>query len=284
MSEAGNGRGWSGDGIDLDAYLARIGHEGERAPTLAVLRALQRAHVTSIPFENFNAVLGKPVALDIATVQERLVGGGRGGYCYEHVVLFAAALERLGFEFTALIGRVTLGSDKILPATHALLGVRPVDDDGLWLCDVGFGAGPLEPIEIVDGTEVDLDGWRFRMERRDGVLGVDHWWLHQFREDGWEDRHTFTLTEQYPFDYAVGSHFVSTNPRSPFVRRVFAQKFTATGHHRLDGNVWTTFGPDGSWTERKIEPGELAGVLAEPFGIVPDEDELVRLREGLASD
>ncbi|GAA0596462.1 arylamine N-acetyltransferase family protein [Streptomyces crystallinus] len=276
-------RGWSGDLLDLDAYLARTGYEGERAPTLAALRGLQRAHVTSIPFENVNALLGKPVALDLETVQERLVRGGRGGYCYEHVVLFAAALERLGFEFTPLIGRVTLGSDKILPATHALIAVRPADDDRLWLCDVGFGAGPLEPIEIADGVEVDLDGWRFRMVRGETTLGVDQWWLHQYGQDGWAHRHTFTLTPQYPIDYAVGSHFVSTHSRSPFTARLFVQKFTATHHHQLDATTWRTFRPDGSATERKIEPAELGRVLADEFGITVEAAELAHLEQGLAS-
>ncbi|WP_371656164.1 MULTISPECIES: arylamine N-acetyltransferase [unclassified Streptomyces] len=284
MTEARNdGRGWSGDRLDLDAYLARIGYEGERTPTLEVLRGLQRAHVTSIPFENANAVLGKLVALDIETVQDRLVRGGRGGYCYEHVVLFASALERLGFEFTGLIGRVTLGNTKVLPATHALIAVRLADDDRLWLCDVGFGSGPLAPIEIADGVEVDLDGWQYRMERRAGVLGIDEWWLHQYGENGWIDRHTFTLLPQYPIDYAVGSHFVSTHSRSPFTTRLFTQKFSATQCHRLDAVTWTTYGPDGSAVERKIEPAELGRVLAEEFGIVVDGEELAQLEQGLAS-
>lgn len=285
MSEAANdGRGWSGERLDLEAYLARIGYEGERAPTLEVLRGLQRGHVTSIPFENGNALLGKPVALDLETVQDRLVRGSRGGYCYEHVVLFTSVLERLGFEFTNLIGRVTLGKPKLLPATHALIAVRPSDDDRLWLCDVGFGSGPLEPIEIADGVEVDFDSWRYRMERREGVLGIDEWWLHQYGEKGWTDRHTFTLLPQYPVDYAVGSHFVSTHSRSPFTTRLFAQKFTATHCHRLDAANWTTYGPDGTAVERKVEPAELGRVLAEEFGIVVEDDELVRLEQGLASD
>ncbi|MFF1476871.1 arylamine N-acetyltransferase [Streptomyces sp. NPDC058301] len=283
MTETGKGRDWSGDRLDLDAYLARIGYEGERAPTLEVLRGLQRGHVTTIPFENVNAVLGKPVALDIETVQDRLVRGGRGGYCYEHVVLFASVLERLGFEFTALIGRVTLGNDKVLPATHALIAVRPADDDRLWLCDVGFGSGPLAPIEIADGVEVDLDGWRFRMVREEGPLGVDQWWLYQYGRDGWTHRHTFTLTPQYHFDYVVGSHFVSTHSRSPFTTRLFTQKFSATHHHHLDAATWTTFRPDGSATERKIEPAELGRVLADEFEIAVEGEELAHLEQGLAS-
>ncbi|MEU5049008.1 arylamine N-acetyltransferase [Streptomyces sp. NPDC021096] len=274
---------WNGDLLDLDAYLDRIGYHGERAPTLDLLRALHRGHVTSIPFENLNAVLGVPVLLDVESVQDKLVRGSRGGYCFEHVVLFAAVLERLGFEFSAMSGRVTLGADKILPATHALLAVTAADDERLWLCDVGFGCGPLEPIELADGTEVDYEGWKFRLERRPGVFGIDDWWLYQLKAGGWEDRHTFTLNPQYTIDYVVGSHYVSTHARSPFVKRPFAQRFTGAHHRRLDATTLTTFRPDGSSTERKIEPAELGQVLEEEFGISVDAGDLARLRDGLRS-
>ncbi|RII15820.1 N-acetyltransferase [Streptomyces sp. YIM 130001] len=40
---------------------------------------------------------------------------GRGGYCYERTVLFAAALEKLGFRFTAVSARVQLGADAGTP-------------------------------------------------------------------------------------------------------------------------------------------------------------------------
>lgn len=64
---------WNGDDLDLEAYLSRIGFDGERAPTVATLRALVAAHTTSIPFENFEAVLGRPVPLDLETLQDKLV-------------------------------------------------------------------------------------------------------------------------------------------------------------------------------------------------------------------
>ncbi|QES51708.1 acetyltransferase [Streptomyces venezuelae] len=279
-----HGGHWDGDALDLDAYLGRLGHTGQRTPTLEVLRALHRAHVTSIPFENVNAVLGIPLPLDLESVQDKLVRSRRGGYCYEHVTLFAAALERLGFRFTALIGRVTLGNEKILPATHALLAVQPSDDERTWLCDVGFGGGPLGPVELADGAEADFAGWRFRMERRARVLGVDEWWLHQYGADGWLDRHTFTLLPQYPIDYVVGSHFVGSHPRSPFVKRLFAQHFSADRHQLIDGLNWIQVLPDGTRSEQKLEVTDLQRVLDEEFGIELDAGVIARLPVGTDSD
>ncbi|MQA17573.1 MAG: arylamine N-acetyltransferase, partial [Pseudonocardiaceae bacterium] len=53
------------------------------------LRRLHRAHALSIPFENLDVMLGRGVDIELNAVQAKLVAGGRGGYCYEHNLLFA---------------------------------------------------------------------------------------------------------------------------------------------------------------------------------------------------
>jgi len=279
--------GWDGEQLDLDAYLHRIGFDGDPAPTLAALRALHRGHVTSIPFENLEIMLGRGVPLDLASVQDKLVRRRRGGYCFEHTRLFAAALERLGFGFTALTGRVSMGSEnKFRPATHALLSVQTADDDRAWLCDVGFGAGPLEPLEFTDGASATQGGgWRYRLERL-GALDerVPHvaWWsLFQApapgTADGWVDRHNFTETPSFPIDYEVGNHFVATHPRSPFSARPYVQRYAADVHHALDDLTLTTSRPDGSTDKRELSPSELPAVLADVFDIVLDASDAARL-------
>src|SRR5437879_25285 len=49
---------------------------------------------------------GRPVPLDLASLQAKLVGARRGGYCYELNPLLAAALEALGFAVVKLGARV----------------------------------------------------------------------------------------------------------------------------------------------------------------------------------
>ncbi|MFG1997653.1 arylamine N-acetyltransferase [Spirillospora sp. NPDC048911] len=274
---ADDGYGWNGGELDLDAYLARIGFGGDRAPTLETLRALQRGHTTSIPFENLEIILGRSIPLDLKALQDKLVQNRRGGYCYEHTLLFAAALERLGFGVTALSARVTMGAAAIRPATHAVLRVTTAGDDRVWLCDVGFGAGPHAPIEFTDGAEILEDGWRFRLERGTGELNTDLWVLHQAGPEGWLDRHTFTLNPQYTLDYVVGSHYVSTSPRSPFTTRPYAQRFTAEALHVLDGTTWTTTRPDGTAETREVEQSELPRLLDEVFDVALDPADAAKL-------
>src|ERR1700722_4890159 len=143
--------------LDLDAYLCRIGYTGPRTPTIDVLRAIHRAHLQTIPFENLDALAGTPVHLDLPRIEAKLVHGRRGGLCFEQNSLLAAALEALGFTTTSLAARVHL-ADKISGRHHMLLDVA-VDGES-WLADVGFGFnGFLEPLPR-SGAIVEQSGWR----------------------------------------------------------------------------------------------------------------------------
>src|SRR5687767_414488 len=80
-------------------------HRPARAD-LATLQELALLHPIAIPFENLNPLLRRPVRLDIASIQDKLVRGRRGGWCYEHNLLFGTALTALGFDVTGLSARV----------------------------------------------------------------------------------------------------------------------------------------------------------------------------------
>ncbi|WP_028811849.1 arylamine N-acetyltransferase family protein [Streptomyces flavidovirens] len=269
---------WNGDALDLDAYLAHLGYEGDRSPTLETLRELHRAHVLSVRWENLDAVLRGDVPLGLATLQSKMIGNARGGYCFEHVSLYAAALERLGFTFFAVLGRIRMGSPKLLPTTHAML---IVDIDGRrWLSDTGFGASPLEPIEMrADGTgTATADGvWAYRLRRGEVTPGAEGWTLYQpAREgesddtgDGWMARHTFTLDPQYPVDFRMANHFIATSSHSPFSYRPFIQRVHPDRLHLLDNRTLTTVRPgaDGGPEVRVLEAEEVPKVLSDVFGI-----------------
>src|SRR5207253_418182 len=82
--------------FDLAAYLARIGLEGDLAPSVDVLRRIHRAHATAIPFENLDIQLGRPILLDTPSLEAKLVRANRGGYCFEQNHLLMAALRSVG--------------------------------------------------------------------------------------------------------------------------------------------------------------------------------------------
>ena len=49
--------------------------------------------MSRIPFENLDVLLGRPIRIDLASIQAKLVAASRGGYCFEHARLFAAVLD-----------------------------------------------------------------------------------------------------------------------------------------------------------------------------------------------
>ncbi|MCK1796824.1 arylamine N-acetyltransferase [Streptomyces sp. XM4193] len=282
---------WDSDLLDLDAYLRRVDHHGERAATVGTLHALHRAHMLHIPFENLEIIAGRPVRLDLPSLERKMVRGRRGGYCFEHVLLFGAALEALGFGVEGFIGRVRLGQGDgpDLSETHAVLRVTTPDTGQRWLSDVGFGSAALAPVEFADGAEVSAGGRRWRLRKEDewhwvlqqlvAVGGTDGSGSRSGGDDGSGavveavDQHAFTLSPRRPVDYEVGNFYVSTWPRSPFVTRPFVTRVTAEGVvHSLDGLNHRVTLPDGSVTdERTYSPQEVPTALEGVFGVELDD-------------
>lgn len=273
---------WHGRELDLDAYLARVGLSGDLPPTLDTLRAVHRAHLAAIPFENLQIVLGRPVLLDVPSLADKMVREPRGGYCYEQNLLLAAALDRLGFSVTGFAARVLSGgAGAPRPATHALLRVDL--EEGPRLADVGFGGGGLlEPVPFADGHQEVQGGWGLRLDRVSEV-GEDEWLLRSFDGRGWRPLYSFSSTAMVRQDYAIFSHHLATHPRSPFRGRLMVQRIGPGAQHMLMNTTLTTTAPDGTQEEREVPVEEVGRVLQEVFGIGLDQEERAvvekRLRE-----
>lgn len=248
--------------LDLDAYFARIGYTGPHEPTLATLKQLQFAHGTSVPFENLDIQLGRPILIDLESIQAKIVKARRGGYCFEQNTLLAAALERLGFGVTLLSARVRLGASRVLPRTHMLLAVDAQDER--WLVDVGFGTGgPLAPLPFAPEQVAEQPLWSFRLREEGGG-----WVLQSLREGAWQDLYVFTLEPQYPIDFEMANHYVSTHPASRFVQTLTAQKQSPEACFLLRNRELTII-RRGEKSVREISDDEaLLGVLKETFGLV----------------
>ncbi|MCX5386112.1 arylamine N-acetyltransferase [Streptomyces sp. NBC_00083] len=272
-SQRGESRMWNGQDVDLDAYFRRIGYDGDASPTLDTLRELHRAHVTTIPFENLNAALGRPVPLDVKSLMGKLVGQARGGYCYEQNSLFAAVLERLGFTFAARGARVRRrDAASITPVTHALL-IATVDGQP-WLCDTGFGhQGPLEPVPLRDGAVVEQGGWTYGIASDGDGAHV----LRTRRPGGWTDLYAFTPGPLYPADFTVMNHYSSSHPQSRFVGQVVVQRAAPGVRRALVRDEFTTSRTDGTMDWRSVSADELGRLLSEAFDIVMEQEDLVQL-------
>jgi N-hydroxyarylamine O-acetyltransferase len=244
-----------------DAYFARVGHAGSRNATHATLDTVHLAHATTIPFENLDIFLGRPIRTDLESVQAKLVHAHRGGYCFEQNTLFAAMLRHLGFAVTCLAARVRLGSTRLLPRTHMVLKVEA--EGRPWLADVGFGTGGLiRPIAFAHGAESQQSTWHYRLVNENGL-----WVLQSQLPGGWLDLYAFTEEPQEAVDYEVANHYVSTHPDSRFTQTLTVQRSALDVRYRLANREWTVTRAGVETLHTLADEGELLRVLEETFGL-----------------
>ncbi|EME19741.1 arylamine N-acetyltransferase family protein [Rhodococcus triatomae] len=249
--------------FDLDAYLARIGFDGERAPTRATLDALAAHHTAAIPFENLDPFRGVVNRLDPESLQAKLVHGGRGGYCFEHGLLLQAALRALGFTATGLAARVLWGSPDqgAIPArTHMLL---LVDLDGEQrVIDTGFGGMTLTgTLRLERDTAQDTPLEPFRLVDLHGD------WAMQARVgDEWKTTYRFDLHPQHPIDYEPTNWYLCTWPESRFVSTLMAARATDDRRFALAGRRLSVHHLDGTTEKNTIaDVDEFRSVLTRDF-------------------
>ena len=250
--------------FDLGAYLRRINYSGATPPDSETLKGLHHAHIEAIPFENLEIQMGGSIALDLATLQAKMVGRRRGGYCFEHNTLFSTALRSIGFDVETCEARVRQGAEGATrPRTHMVLRVHC--EGRTWLADVGFGGdGLIEPIPM-DGNPVEQAGVWYRVAR-ENTLRI----LQRAAGGPWEDLYAIQPDPVFPIDYEAGNWLTSTHPQSPFVLNVTAQRMVGGTRHILR-NLTYSIARGGDVQTREIARAELIPLLRHTFGIdVPD--------------
>lgn len=250
---------------DLDAYFARIGYAGPRAPTLATLNGIVAAHAQAIPFENLDVLLNRGINLEPAAIERKLIHSRRGGYCFEQNTLLLSVLEALGFQVKPISARVRVQRprDFTPPRTHMFLRVEL--DGESWLADVGLGSSSLtSAIRLNIAAEQATPHEPRRIVREGARL------FHQVRlGNEWSDVCEFTLEEMPPIDRELANWFTSTHPLSHFRNRLVAARAAPAGVRlAVLNNEFTVRHADGRADKREIKtPDELLAILAENFGL-----------------
>ncbi len=249
--------------IDIDAYCARVGYDGPRHATLATLRELHSLQPQSIAFENLDPLLKRPVRLDPASLEQKMLHGGRGGYCFEQNLLFAHALRELGFKVTELAARVlwNVPPGVNTPRSHMLL---LVDLEGEpYLADVGFGGNVLTaPLLLEFGKEQETPHEPFQVVK-DGDR-----YLLQFKMRGeWVKLYRFDLSEQLQPDHEQGNWFVSTHPQSIFVNGLLGARAEPRRRYALANNVLSVHELSGGSEKRTLNAREMRDALGDLFKV-----------------
>ena len=255
--------------FDLEAYLARIGYDGPRVPTLETLTHVHERHAQTIPFENLDVVLGRPIPLDLPSLEQKLIHARRGGYCFEQNSLFAAALRTLGFTVAPMLARVrwSVPAGVTTPQTHMALRVEV--DGRPWLADAGFGGNGLMAPLALDTTEVQLT---CHEPRRLVPHGRNV--LQQIQIAGtWTDVYVLYLDEAFPIDFEVANWFTSAHPASRFRQNLMAARAEGGLRFALLNRDLTIRRIDGTAEKRTLAShDELLETLVTRFGLVLPAD------------
>lgn len=243
--------------MNVSRYLARIGFTENPCVDATTLRALHRAHLLTIPYENLDIHLGRELVLDEAHIFEKLVIERRGGWCFEMNGLLAWALRDLGFDVRLLGGAVN----------RALVGERAernhlvllVQLEQPYLVDVGFGNGFLEPLPLVEG-EYEQDGFVYKLRR-----GEERWQFENHANGG--PGFDFTLAPHALSDFAEQCHELQTSPDSGFVRLTVCHRRTPDGVVSLRGAVLARVTANGETTSTITSAEEYAQTLRTEFDL-----------------
>ena len=215
-------------------YLRRVGQAAPADASIDTLRRLHLAHRETFLFENLSIQTGGGISVALPDLERKFLDEGRGGYCFEHNTLFAAALREAGFESRTLLGRVRRGPPERWARTHMVLRVAIGGE--IWLADVGFGAvGLVDPIPLRDGATAGQGGFTSRLRRE------AHAWILSIQEAaGTEtDLYEFSEEPQTPMDVEVANHFTSTHPESIFRKTLTIQRTARDGRTILRSDVLT---------------------------------------------
>lgn len=146
--------------IAIEEYHTRIGIEPDSVTRTDrdTLARLQRAHVTSVPFENL-AIVGDPtdmgsddgIVLSVPQLHEKILERERGGYCFELNGLYHSFLAALGYKIDRIPARIVGDDGAGPPANHH---TNIVTLDQRYIVDVGMGTPAMRRPTPLSGEAV----------------------------------------------------------------------------------------------------------------------------------
>lgn len=263
--------------IAIEEYHTRIGIEPDSVTRTDrdTLARLQRAHVTSVPFENL-AIVGDPtdmgsddgIVLSVPQLHEKILERERGGYCFELNGLYHSFLAALGYKIDRIPARIVGDDGAGPPANHH---TNIVTLDQRYIVDVGMGTPAMRrPTPLSGETVTDEVGVTWRVvgsDRPDETFRAEY--LAPTEPD-WATRYVFSDDPCELVYFRATNDYLQTAPESTFTGDPVVTIATETGHRRLSGDRLTeSILTDTPPTERSrtISPEEWHETLETEFGL-----------------
>jgi N-hydroxyarylamine O-acetyltransferase len=251
-------------GVRLEEYFRRVGYEGEAAATLETLRDLHRLHAQAIPFENLSPFLGEPVKLDLESLEDKLVGAKRGGWCFEQNLFFSHVLRAIGFDVKTLAARVRWNVPPGVTTARSHMLMLVAIGGERFIADVGFGGLTLTaPLRLAVDVEQPTMHEFHRLAASGGAFVLEAKIAGE-----WQELYVFDLHEQLQADYEVSNWYLAHFPQSQFVTGILAARADPDRRHTLRNTRYSIHHASGETERRHLgSVAELKAVLQGPFRI-----------------
>jgi N-hydroxyarylamine O-acetyltransferase len=248
--------------VNLNAYLERIGITGPIEPDLEGLEKLQRAHLSTVPFENLDVHAKRGVGTEDAVTVDKVVRRRRGGWCFELNGAFATLLTGLGYEVERYAATVLHPPISPIP-THLTLRVQI---DRPYLVDVGFGDSFIRPLPLDSPGPHDGGTGQYHFLFEDGVTTL----LSLDSDGSSTPQYRFDSVALQPSDFERASTHLQTAPGLRWTQTRFATRLIDGGPDRvtlLEDQI--KFRRDGVWREEPVARETWPDLLAEWFDLSP---------------
>lgn len=248
----------------IDELLKHIGIDHRPDRDAAGLAQVHRAYVSTLAYDGITAQLGEHTPIDPYRLIERTLTTGRGGYCFEINTILLTLLRELGFDVQrheAVVDEREAFAGGA-PTNHLAL-VATTEDGARWLCDAGWGEGPLEPLPLVAGT-YERGPLHWTLEREADDSG---WWITQH---AWGSTPGFHMGDDaVDLDtFAPHHQRLATDPDSNFVKTLVVQRPSADRVTTLRARTLSVVGPDLDVPNVVVSSeDELAATFQDVFGI-----------------
>lgn len=217
---------------DIQGFLQRIQLAGPIDGSYDCLVALKTAFLQTVPFENIDIHIPRKIKLSPDRAAAKIVGEGRGGFCYECNGLLHDILSASGYEVKMCSARMYKQEMLSPPFEHMVLIVSVGDVE--YLVDVGNGESVRAPLDLAkQEISATPEGKSYRLGRFQEAVSLE---VQELPGEDWAPRFTLDPTPRSREEFADRCVYQQTSEDSVFTTQPLATLALADGRRTLRGN------------------------------------------------
>ena len=249
---------------EIEIYLHRIGIEESISNDLGGLEKLQYAHLTHIPYENYDSLKHELTSLNHRVLFNKMIAGRRGGICFELNGLYSWLLSSISFDVKSHLSRYILPEGEIHKRTHR--GMTVAIDGRRYLTDVGVNSEcSRKPLLLSEGL-IQSDGIsEYRLEI-DDFFGWILW--QKLNGSEWRRLYAFTEEPQLDMDFIMPCAFCDIHPLSGINKFEKVSLFTEDSNIRIWDGHYQVFSNGRQIIDEQLVPDRKAELLKDTFEII----------------